>query len=181
MKSLTTTILLATALLFTGLAAHAFTVDLVGTNATGISDLNIGGTAYDVAFQFAQADTAPVACGSAVPCDVFFGDETAAQAAITAINAALNPTIAITVGSTEKANYFVPYSQGGGSVEAVQGTFTADSMWLSIGASLDNTDIIEFARFSPAVIPIPPAAWLFGSALAILGWIRRRTNDASLT
>ena len=27
---------------------------------------------------------------------------------------------------------------------------------------------------SIAVIPIPPAVWLFGSALGLLGWLRRR-------
>jgi hypothetical protein len=117
-----------------------------------------------------------------VPCDFFFGDPSAAQAAVTAIAAALNPSVAITVGSAPgKIDYFVPYATGGGNVDAAQGTFVADTTWfLSTDASLDaDTDIIEYARF--AVVPIPPAAWLFGSALAILGWIRRRTSNASLT
>jgi hypothetical protein len=32
-----------------------------------------------------------------------------------------------------------------------------------------------YAKFTPAVIPVPAAAWLFGSALGMLGWHRRRT------
>jgi hypothetical protein len=29
-------------------------------------------------------------------------------------------------------------------------------------------------RFSQSTVPVPPAAWLFGSALGILGWMRRK-------
>jgi hypothetical protein len=29
---------------------------------------------------------------------------------------------------------------------------------------------------APAIIPVPAAAWLFGSALCLLGWMRRRQN-----
>ncbi len=185
MKNLPTTFLLAIALFFVGLSAHAFTVDLEGTRATGISDLDIGGTAYDVTFQLVPANTAnTVTCAPAVPCDFFFGDRSAAQAAVTAIAAALNPSVAITVGSAPgKIDYFVPYATGGGNVDAAQGTFVADTTWfLSTDASLDaDTDIIEYARFSAAVVPIPAAVWLFGSALGILGWVRRRTGKAPVS
>jgi hypothetical protein len=33
----------------------------------------------------------------------------------------------------------------------------------------------EAMKFSVNVIPVPAAAWLFGSALGLLGWMRRRT------
>jgi hypothetical protein len=172
------------ALLLAGGSAQAFVVDLDGTNATGIRDLDIGGTAYDVVFDFASAATAPVACGAAMPCDVFFGDETAADAAVAAINLALNNAINVnvpaqSVGSTQKIDFFVPFASGGGNTDAAQGTFAADTTWIGIGAALDDPDTIEYARFSPAVIPIPPAALLFGSALGILGWVRRRTSQVS--
>ena len=111
-------------------------------------------------------------------CDAFFGNESGAAAAMTAINVALNSTAAETVGSQQppKFSYFVPYSVSNLGVEAQQGTYSA--FWLPVGASLDANEEVEMARFSPAVVPIPPAAWLFGSALAILGWVRRRTSSA---
>ena len=43
----------------------------------------------------------------------------------------------------------------------------------------DDFLVIEFdaeigSRAKTALIPIPAAAWLFGSALGLLGWVRRR-------
>jgi hypothetical protein len=29
---------------------------------------------------------------------------------------------------------------------------------------------------APPVIPLPPAVWLFGSALGLLGWMRRKST-----
>lgn len=174
----------AMALFFAGITAHAFTVELDGTSATGIRDLDIAGTAYNVVFEFVQADTADtVACAPGVPCDIFFGDELAAEAATDAVNAAMNswtpfPT---TVGSSTNISYFVPWDKSGGqvNVSSSQATIVAEMVWLRVGdADLDGTDIIEYARFS--VVPVPAAVWLFGSALAILGWIRRRISKASL-
>ena len=162
--------------------AHAFTVDLDGTNATGLSDLDIGGTAYDVTFEFVAANTADgPTCAPSVPCDVFFGNQSGAIDAVDAINVALNFVSAVSVGSSVSAVYFVPYAASGGDVDVRQGDGTIGT-WGQIGSSLDaDTDIIEYARFSPAVVPIPPAAWLFGSALGILGWVRRQTRKTSLS
>jgi hypothetical protein len=183
MNNLTRIILLGIVLLSASSAAQAFTtVDLDGTNATGINDLDIGGTAYDVVFEFTAINTSdlpPVGCGSSVPCDAFFGNESGAAAAVTAINLALNSTAAETLGSQQppKFSYFVPYSVSSQGVEARQGTYSG--IWLPVGASLDADEVVEMARFSPAVVPIPPAAWLFGSALAILGWVRRRVSSSA--
>jgi hypothetical protein len=173
MNKLTRIFFLAIMLFLTGAPAHAFSVDLdgTGTNAVGITDLDISGTAYDVTFELIQAGAA----------GIFFTSDPAAQAATNAINAALNSSPAVTIGSSTNLNYFVPYSAGGGNVEADQGSFIADTTWIRLGASLDDTDIVEMARFSPAVVPIPAAAWLFGSALGMLGWIRRRTGKKSLS
>jgi hypothetical protein len=32
-------------------------------------------------------------------------------------------------------------------------------------------------KFDVAVVPIPPAVWLFGSALGVMGWMRRGANQ----
>jgi hypothetical protein len=51
----------------------------------------------------------------------------------------------------------------------------------STGAVLDaySWEVLEFhqgmeANFVPTVVPIPGAVWLFGSALGLLGWMKRR-------
>ncbi len=47
-----------------------------------------------------------------------------------------------------------------------------DSLLLSIQTG--NNSIYEVA-ITTAVVPVPAAVWLFGSALGLLGWMRRRT------
>ena len=201
MNTLRTILLPAIVLLFAAASAHAFTVDLDGTNAIGIRNLPIdpdgGGpldpTAFDIVFENVQADTAgTVDCLTNLPCDIFFSDffpndtvrELAAEAAQDAINAAMNGWLPfpITVGPSTNISYFVPWAKSGGmvNVSSAQATVVNQMTWLRIGdADLDGTDVIEYARFRLAVIPIPASAWLFGSALGILGWVRRRTSKAS--
>ncbi len=57
----------------------------------------------------------------------------------------------------------------------LDGTLTAgggDSLLLTIQTG--NNSIYEIA-LTTAVVPVPAAVWLFGSALGLLGWMRRRT------
>ena len=42
------------------------------------------------------------------------------------------------------------------------------------GGTFSRWDTREIAYLSSSVVPIPAAVWLFGSALAGLGWMRRR-------
>ena len=44
------------------------------------------------------------------------------------------------------------------------------------GANVDCrfTALIDIGSIDTAVIPVPAAVWLFGSALGLLGWVRRR-------
>ena len=37
-------------------------------------------------------------------------------------------------------------------------------------------DAVRFERLGATIIPIPAAVWLFGSALGLLGWVRRKQN-----
>ena len=50
-------------------------------------------------------------------------------------------------------------------------------LWLNFGEN-DNLYIgqeLNWAVFEPAPIPVPAAVWLFGSALGVLGWLRRKS------
>jgi hypothetical protein len=48
----------------------------------------------------------------------------------------------------------------------------ADAECLAGVAANQADDVLTYARIS--VVPVPAAVWLFGSALGLLGWVRRR-------
>ena len=164
-------------------SSHAFVVDLDdndSTQAIGIRDLDIQGTAYDVLFEhYTGPHNAPQ------PGDLFI-DEAGAIAATNAINAALNSVATINgVGTTKDKRFLVPWefntngcgSQGDPSTCTWEGRAFGGS-WNGSFHELDSTGSsvpAEIARFSAAVVPIPAAAWLFGSALGILVWVRKRS------
>jgi hypothetical protein len=83
----------------------AFEVQFSGSNATGILDLDVNGTLYDVTFPF---DTATNVYGS--PIGTFLFDEFEAIDAIDAVNTALNTESAVTtVGSDTSRSYNIGY------------------------------------------------------------------------
>lgn len=173
-------------LLFVCISSNAFIVDVDdhdGTRAIGISNLDIQGTAYDVIFEHSTGPHNSRQTG-----DIFI-DEASATAATDAINAALNSVGGIQgVGITRDSRFIVPWefntsqcgSQGDPGTCGWEGRSFGGS-WNSLFKELDSTNEnvpIEFARFSATVVPIPAAAWLFGSALGILAWARKRSSIA---
>jgi hypothetical protein len=47
-----------------------------------------------------------------------------------------------------------------------------DLTWIKIGSR--NSTYVKGPIFAVASVPVPAAIWLFGSALGLLGWMRRR-------
>jgi probable HAF family extracellular repeat protein len=54
---------------------------------------------------------------------------------------------------------------------------SADGQWI-VGTGINPSGFNE-AFLANIAVPIPPAAWLFGSALGILGWMRRRRTESN--
>lgn len=52
---------------------------------------------------------------------------------------------------------------------------TIDSVYLTVSADLPINGIDRTAEYTASAVPVPAAVWLFGSALGLLGWLRRRT------
>jgi hypothetical protein len=50
-------------------------------------------------------------------------------------------------------------------------SFTADF----IGETANNSLVFATLNSGGVLIPVPAAVWLFGSALGLLGWIRKRS------
>jgi hypothetical protein len=165
-------------LFFICTAAQAATVQLDGTNATGILGLELDGTLYDVTFEFSSGPHTEPAPG-----DIFadpISDEAGASAAADAINLALNASSATTVGSSNSVSYIVPYLYNSAPCDtlcAFRGPFVG--VWLKTAADVDTNASVEFARFTPAaVVPLPAAGWLFGSGLMGLAVLRRKIAKA---
>jgi hypothetical protein len=172
------------ALLLFCAATNAFEVDLDpgdSSKALGIFDLDIQGTAYDVIFEYSEGPHDGRQAG-----DIFI-DEAGATAATNAISAALNSVSTIQgIGQTQDNRFLVPWQfdtndcvdQGPGTATCAWEGRLFGGSWNDSFHELDSvsSDVpVELARFSAAVVPIPAAAWLFGSALGILVFIRKRT------
>jgi hypothetical protein len=166
-------------LYFVTTTVYAFEVQLSGADATGILDLDIGDTFYDVMFNFVSGPhTSP---GTT---DIFaspVANESGAATAVAEIVAALNTSIAITVGNGGQS-FIVPYLYNDatcntlcakrGSTGFVMGSWAGPTQ-----ADIGHNTGIYFAQFTPADTmrtPVPPAIYMFLSGIAVLGWFRRR-------
>ena len=160
------------------LAALQTTVlfDVSGTNAIGIENLDLGGTLYDVAFT--ASVTADEVYGT-FPGEYDFNAD-GAISAVDAVTELLNDAGAATVGEGESAeSFFVGYfSSDPFGVESVthreaeiNGTWDQNTI---SDVKPYNSDPKVWADFTEAsVVPVPAAAWLFGSGLLGLVGVAR--------
>jgi len=163
--------------------AQAVTVDLEGTTAVGIRNLEFGGSFWNVSF---NAGVWPDVFGQPPE----FEKNPLAPALVEAINATLTVFQARSVGepgsSIDAGFYQLPvfFDENENGLDWLGGYY-ADRF--ENGAWLDQLADKPFGGDAWPVtfpgmwadvelVPIPAAVWLFGSALGLLGWVRRRAT-----
>lgn len=171
-----------------------FTVSIGGGLAHGISNLDIGGTLYNVDFSCVPWDST---CTLGPGTDLFLGNRDGAIAATEAIIGALASVGATEVDnfsyliSGEWSHFLVPYSASQGlrgcrlfwSCDSSVPGFPTQQHWAweetaftagSGGYPSSAYDSYSLVRFTPvSAVPLPAAAWLFGGALLGLGSLKR--------
>jgi hypothetical protein len=186
-------------------SAHAFTITYSdpgpNTNAIGITGLDIAGELWDITWDSSGDGVGDATDGNPADCrDIYaYGtcptaspDSAGALVAAAAIESALwdpdadPPSTALTVGSSASDTFHIAYLYDDSTcAQPGNGTCTVFSDgffgWGSVPAveneiSLNST--VEIAKFT-ATVPVPPAVWLFGSALGLLGWVRHRSRQRS--
>jgi hypothetical protein len=183
--------------LLAGAAVHAATVQTApcgppagnvsegpgsGTCVTGILNLDVLGTIYDVAI---VVDTGANVFGSPTtpsPVPTFWGNQAGASAAVTAIVNALNTEGGI-AGATGVAGsrYWIdiPWGYNGLEFDVEFADHYLSTSWLNSGIGScgfrEGCTAEGWALFTP-VVPVPAAVWLFGSALGVMGWLRRKAS-----
>ena len=182
MRNTLNSLLLAGLLLGSNVASAATVIFELGTDrAIEIQNLQVDSTLYNVAFD-PQA-TAETVYGS-FPGTYTFTTFDSAAAARDSINAALNADDAGAIGEPgvdiDFGSFNVGYEgQSLGQLDFVnthRGVMEDQTNdWVTLGQNQWSYTLDEknYATFTPAVIPVPAAVWLFGSALGLLGWIRR--------
>ena len=163
-------ILLTFGLLCLAISANAATIiyNYPGSSfVTAIENLDIGGTLYNVDF---DADTYGTFGGD----EEFWTTQAEASVAVDAINVLFNAN-----QSPGVANGGAPSCEGSpcyivkfGSSDSV-GALNFGG-WDNYGSIGYGSELDPIATAWSVAVPIPAAVWLFGSALAGLGWMRRK-------
>lgn len=172
------------------------TVEMQGTDASRIVDLLTLGagseapTLYTVTFElitFAELSSRPTSGNifenSPLP---FLYDGRHVVEATEAVVAALNASSALSVGGGAIA-FRVPVADSDGyftfwggylNDSQIPGIPVNDWYATGLGSTTDNIPV-TFALFSyQAVVPTPPAVWLFASALGVMMWMRRLSTKS---
>jgi hypothetical protein len=189
--------LILSILLFGCGLANAASVQVDGEHAIGITNLTISGTDYDVVFDDLYDASLSTAAGYDGWIDVF-GSGQSELAFDTTYDMAQLFSVAGVVGVKDLNGVdltgpynnfgvaiFTDYDDGipcfeGGSAEAALAR-TTESTPGSWGPMIDScvpydNYLWAGANFKVSAVPVPAAVWLLGSALAGLGWLRRKQS-----
>lgn len=140
-------------------------------HVTAIGNLDISGTFYNVDF---EAQTYSTFGGV----EAFWTNLAAAGIASTAINTVLNAEGPSTLVNNDVADFYtvVVASTGGTVLNSKASSLVGywGCHWENCGYDFFPPPASIRTSWSLAAVPVPPALWLFGSALAGLGWLRRK-------
>ena len=140
----------------------------------------MNGSEYYVNFEPATANDI---YGPTEPRSYTFDNVGDAQAANDAIIAALNAhtgaeiTLVGGVLSRNNSNeYSIGYGDMSGNINVVTAMYDGSTDWINNGSGAESaSDEFIYAEFTQtSAVPIPAAAWLFGSALIGLAGIKRK-------
>ena len=160
-----------------GSSASAYSiVTFPDTTAQKIIGLEADGVFWDVEFRLTTFAVV-------LPDDLFpfLGDKAGAIEAGIAIADVLNAEAIIRVGPDNEDRFRIPHGiQTNVHCAAVPQYFVSRGVWDVTMDTNNCTDassaVVTYAVMTASAVPIPPAVWLFGSALGLLGWIRRSLN-----
>ncbi len=88
-----------------------------------------------------------------------------------------DPTSFAVPGTNPFGSENVPALQFGTPIPSLAGPPALTSIGIKLDFILSAGDSASFTSVfvvEPSVVPVPAAVWLFGSALGLLGWVRRR-------
>ncbi|MGI9292496.1 MAG: VPLPA-CTERM sorting domain-containing protein [Pseudomonadales bacterium] len=182
-------------LMVLGTQVHAATLDVVGGSLIGASDVNVNGTLYNVTFVDGSCNSLFTGCDTP-GIDFAFQTLADAQAAAAALLSQVfiddtagsgfdfdvNPNLTNGCTSSSTCTAFIPFAVDGGNANLAESNNRDVELGDGVSSQLisrtynSGTDVFNegrtYANFSP--VPLPAAVWLFGSALGLLGWMKRR-------
>jgi hypothetical protein len=159
--------------LFMSSTVHAAVVQLNGTDAVSVKDLDVNGVLYDVFFINGTYNSIKQTNDF-----IFLGSYDQALSLAYSLGDVLDAAGAITVGGGWNS-YAIPYEELTDNVNVwlSQYDLNSDGTWAEQPLSFDRDGVLSnYAVFQLSEVPLPAGLWLLGSGFVLLGCFRRRIS-----